>query len=387
MNEAYALYITSFPPQRYRRPLLASKALKLLGLKTLFYEGWDLVNRYAPLRTVAKFSQKLPKPLDWLSKDMAYETGLYFNTKNLKPKCIINLNTVGAYSSRNSTQRKPLIIDLQDLTIEDDETIPIYDRQMLKLADMVIFASKAINDLVEKKHHKLLKKSAHIPFGIDLEAFDSAYKLANAQEFKIQEDLRDKKIISYSGGAYLWGTREGQGLDILLQACAKVVKEVPEVRIVVQGTAAPETQLWWWLMNKMKQQKLEGKILLLPPTNPFDKNRLSMVKASDVLLLPIGDILGTYYAEQQKLYEYMAAQRPIAMIATPARLNVVDHNSAYIAERRDPDEFAYQITKALDEPEEAAAKAARARKIVEQRYDWKVLIPRYAEAVASVLVD
>ncbi|MDW7977227.1 MAG: glycosyltransferase [Candidatus Caldarchaeum sp.] len=386
MNEAYALYITSFPPQRYRRPLLASKALKLLGLKTLFHEGWDLVNRYAPLRTVAKFSQKLPKPLNWLLKDMLFEAGLHFGTKNLKPKCIINLNTVGALGLKSAFSETPLILDTQDFTIEDNETIPTYDMQMLRLADLVIFTSLAIRDFVHRRYNRFLKKTAYIPFGIDLVSFDSSYQFAEATEFLDDYGLSATKVITYSGASYLWRNREGQGLELLLEAVAKIAEDY-HLKLVIQGAASPGTYMWSWITNRVKHYGLVGKTLVIPPTGPLNRKRLAMLKASNVLLLPIGDVFGTYYSEQLKLFEYMAAQRPMAMIATPARLNIVDHNSAYIAERRDPDEFAYQITKALDEPEEAAAKAARARKIVEQRYDWKVLIPRYAEAVASVLVD
>ncbi|MEM1943688.1 MAG: glycosyltransferase [Candidatus Caldarchaeum sp.] len=62
------------------------------------------------------------------------------------------------------------------------------------------------------------------------------------------------------------------------------------------------------------------------------------------------------------LFEYMASKRTIAMVATPARLHVLDERSAFIARRRDPDEFADIITEALENPEQAAEKAARAKK-------------------------
>ncbi|MEM4172095.1 MAG: glycosyltransferase [Candidatus Caldarchaeum sp.] len=384
MNQQYALYVSSFPPQNYRRPLLASRALRLLGIKTLFYSGWSLVDRHKALKTLVHISGKLPKPLDWLLKDAAYESGLYFSSSNITPKCIINLNTVGAYALRKiAGYDVPLVIDLQDLTIEDDGTIPFYDKQMLKRADSLIFASKAIKELVDKQLKTT--KSFYVPFGIDLDTFDWAYKSATAEQFIERYNLNQKRIICYSGAAYLWGGREGQGLDLLLKSAAKIIKQINDIKVVIQGAAQPNTYMWAWIMSKIKRNNLEGKVLLIPPTNPFDPARLGMFKASDLLLLPIGDILGTYYATQQKLFEYMAARRPIAMVATPARLHVLDEKSAFIARRRDPDEFAYTITEALDNPEEAAMRATRARKIVEERYDWKTLVHDYLAAVASTL--
>ncbi|MEM4173881.1 MAG: glycosyltransferase, partial [Candidatus Caldarchaeum sp.] len=89
--------------------------------------------------------------------------------------------------------------------------------------------------------------------------------------------------------------------------------------------------------------------------------------------------------EQQKLFEYMAARRPIAMVATPARLHVLNKTSAFISWRRDPDEFASTIIEAMEKPEEAVEKAVNARRIVEEKYDWKILVHSYAAAVASTI--
>ncbi len=80
----------------------------------------------------------------------------------------------------------------------------------------------------------------------------------------------------------------------------------------------------------------------------------------------------------------MAAARPIAMVATPARLNVVSENEAYIS-GRDPEDFAAKITQALADRDEALAKAQRARRLVESKYDWRVLAPLYAKAVGGVI--
>ncbi|MEM4333858.1 MAG: glycosyltransferase [Nitrososphaerota archaeon] len=384
MSQQYALYVSSFPPQRYRRPLLASKALKLLGIKTLFYSGWSLVDRHKSLKTLVHISSKLPKPLDWLLKDAAYESGLYLGSRVGELRCIINLDTVGAYSLRKAAGKSPLIIDLQEITIQDDGRIPFYDSQMLKMADAVIFTSRAIKELVNQQV-KPTWKSFYVAFGIDLQSFDKAYYSATAEQFLKKYNLIKKPLICYTGAAYLWGDREGQGLELLIKSAAKIVKRINDVKVVIQGAAQPNTFMWAWLQTRIKRNDLEGKVLLIPPTNPFDPARLGMFKASDVLLLPIGDILGTYYSEQQKLFEYMAAQRPIAMVATPARLHVLDERCAFIARHRDPDEFADIITEALENPGQAAEKASRARKIVEEKYDWKILIHSYAAAIASTI--
>jgi glycosyltransferase involved in cell wall biosynthesis len=72
------------------------------------------------------------------------------------------------------------------------------------------------------------------------------------------------------------------------------------------------------------------------------------------------------------------------MVATPARLNIVGKDEAYIS-GREPEEFAAQIIKALADRDEALAKAQKARKLVEEKYDWQILAPLYGKAVAKAI--
>jgi glycosyltransferase involved in cell wall biosynthesis len=135
----------------------------------------------------------------------------------------------------------------------------------------------------------------------------------------------------------------------------------------------------------LKNLGLEDCTILLPLTHPYHQLRMNMLKASDVLLLPVGNVPTTYYAENIKLYEYMACAKPIAMVATPARLSVLNDRSAFIAHKRSPEEFASRIIESLVNRDEAVKKAAEARKLVEKKYDWRILVPLYAKAVGKVI--
>ena len=381
-----ALYVTSFPPRRYRRPALAARALNLLGMRMRLLGGWETVSRHPPLSVLVRASERLPRPLNWLAKDAAYEAGLAAAVRRMRHDLFMNLNVVGALGLRGAAPQTPLILDIQDFTIQDDHTIPFYDAQVLRASrpDLAIFASKAILELVEGRYPTLIRWAEHIPFGIDLENFDRHYLMANPSFFREYLGLGERPLLVYSGGAYLWGNREGQGIGPMLEAVMIARKEIPDLRLVIQGAATPGSSVHRWIVSRIVRLGLSDCCILLPPTDPHDGLRMSMLKASDVLLLPIGDILGTYYAEQQKLYEYMAAARPIAMIATPARLKVVSDNEAFIS-GRDPEDFAAKITQALADRDEALAKAQRARRLVESKYDWRVLAPLYARAVGGVI--
>jgi len=100
---------------------------------------------------MVKASAYLPPPLNWLTKDIAYETGLLAAVRSMKPYLCINLNVVGALALRRAAPDGHLIIDIQDFTIQDDHTIPHYDLQTLKNStpNLLIFASRAIMEIIK----------------------------------------------------------------------------------------------------------------------------------------------------------------------------------------------------------------------------------------------
>ncbi len=231
-----ALYVTSFPPKSYRRPIMAARALRLLGVHPIVVEGWKAVEALGPARSVASLSRFLPSPLGWLSRDAVYELGTFKVTLNVSPSICINLNVVGAVGMRVAADDRPLILDLQDFTIQDDHTIPFYDLQTLKTSapDLVIFASEPIRRLVERRYPKLLSRTAYVPFGIDLATFDRHYTPTSPRLFRSHLSAMDNPLLVYTGGAYLWGNREGQGIELLLRAAKLVVNELPDARVVIR---------------------------------------------------------------------------------------------------------------------------------------------------------
>ena len=168
-----ALYVTSFPPRRYRRPALAARALRLLSIHTRLLSGWDTLSRYRPISILAEASEYFPPPFNWLVKDVAYEAGLLAAARSLRPELWINLNVVGALALRRAAPEGRLILDIQDFTIQDDYTVPFYDAQTLRNStpDLLILTSRAIVELLERRYPKLVRRAEYIPFGIDLTSF------------------------------------------------------------------------------------------------------------------------------------------------------------------------------------------------------------------------
>jgi len=211
-----ALYVTSFPPKSYRRPIMAARALRFLGIYPMIVEGWKAVDSLKPARLLASLSRLFPAPLSWLSRDAAYELETFKVTLNVSASLCFNLNVLGAVGMRVAAKDRPLILDMQDFTIQDDHTIPFYDQQTLKTSapDLVIFASEPIRRLVERRCPKLLRRTAYVPFGIDLATFDRHYTPTSAWLFRYHLSAMDKPLLVYTGGAIFGGIVKARGSSL-----------------------------------------------------------------------------------------------------------------------------------------------------------------------------
>ena len=93
--------------------------------------------------------------------------------------------------------------------------------------------------------------------------------------------------------------------------------------------------------------------------------------AADVLVLPNKPMsrLSTHHTSPLKLFEYMAARRPIVASDLPSIREIVDDDSAVLVPACDPQELAGGLTRALNGGPEMAKLVAQARRKV-ARYSW-----------------
>jgi len=178
--------------------------------------------------------------------------------------------------------------------------------------------------------------------GVDLERFEIS---ETNEELKKELGLPlDKKIVCYCGNTY-----SGRGIELLISAAEKY----KELHFLVVGGLSEDNKKYELAANSknIKNFELAGFV----PHSSVPR----YLKASDVLVIPYsGEITikgGTNaagFTSPIKLFEYMAAGKPILSSALPTILEILeDGKTASLFEAGNFDSFCSKLEVILDSPE------------------------------------
>lgn len=115
----------------------------------------------------------------------------------------------------------------------------------------------------------------------------------------------------------------------------------------------------------------------------FDQGKLKQLYAAcDVLIYPAPKSGHPYFTRDTsplKIFEYMAAGRPIIAADLPPIHDILDESTAYFFKAGDSADLARAIQQVMDHPEEAMKKAEKARTKVEN-HTWEKRMKRILDA-------
>lgn len=192
--------------------------------------------------------------------------------------------------------------------------------------------------------------------GVDLKLFTATDdKKTYREKLKLPQD---KNIIMYTGHLYGW-----KGVYTLAQASRELTDE--ELIVFVGGTTADQNKLSQFISdNSLKN------ILLISHKKP--EKIPAYLHAADVLVLPNSaeKEISRLYTSPMKLFEYMAAGKPIVASDLPSLRDVLSEDIATLVTPDDPQELAQGILETLEDEEVSINKAAQAREQAQQ-YSWQ----------------
>jgi len=218
-----------------------------------------------------------------------------------------------------------------------------------------------------------------VPSGVDLDNFDIDISREGAIErLGLEGDLgislKNKKIMVYTGNFRTKGV--SKGVEEILTAMG-LLKDKDLVFLAVGGSAE-EIDLY----GRMAADSSINNAFFLP-RQPQGKLALFQ-KAADVLLMPFPNKAHYgYFMSPVKMFEYMAAKRPVIASGLPSIKEVLNDKNALLVKEGDPEDLARGIKKILNDGQLAEDLAAQAFLDV-QKYSWRERVRKILAFISQV---
>lgn len=211
-------------------------------------------------------------------------------------------------------------------------------------------------------------KSRLIKLGIDPQkitvienTIDVDYFFGLGISDEIVERYDDEFLISYIGG---YGGYH-RGLDTAVQAMPKVIKGIPQAKLLLVGKGKIKP-----VLEKMvKDLQIEGHVIF-EDWRPFNEVP-SYIQASKVCLIPHQSNPHTEATSPHKLFQYMLMERPVVVSSCkPLKRVIEETNGGLVFSAGNSDELAEVLLRLQDENLRLELGRAGKRAVLE-RYNWE----------------
>jgi len=191
------------------------------------------------------------------------------------------------------------------------------------------------------------------PDGVDIKQFNSTESRDEARR-TLGLPL-EKSMVLYTGHLYSW-----KGADTLAESARELP---PTVQVMFLGGTQKDIESFARKYGSIENVRILGK-------KPHAEMPVYM-RAADVLVIPNSakEDISRLYTSPMKLFEYMASGTPIVASDLPSLREVIDESTAYFAAPDQPSDLARAVRTALENQDEARARAKNALDRVKS-YAW-----------------
>lgn len=244
-------------------------------------------------------------------------------------------------------------------------------RWILNRASVLTVASHAILDRVQEWRLRPALPIKVLPMGIDLTLFHPAMR---------DESLRQQFSINGPFLLFVGRLTEVKGLHYLLQAMPEIVREYPDVKLLIIGDGEERNHL----------QRLAGTLGLLRAHAVFvgalpHKELPRYMATADILIGPsisanggLQEGFGLVFAEA------MACQCAVVSSDLKGISDIVRAGKTGLAVReKDPGEIARAVFQLLDNPDMARTLMDNGRNYVSQKFGWDCITDAYSRLLGA----
>jgi glycosyltransferase involved in cell wall biosynthesis len=181
-------------------------------------------------------------------------------------------------------------------------------------------------------------------------------------------------VIMYHGS-----TVDRNGLDLAVDAFAKVVKAVPAAELRIYGRETPFLRK---VMDSARHLGLEGQVRFFGPKRLEDL--VHEIEDCDVGIIPNRQNAFTAINMPTRIFEYLSLGKPVIGPRTPGILDYFDPDSLFFFEAGNADELAQKIEYTAFHYSEAIERAERGQRVF-LKHTWSHESQILVDAVAKLL--
>ncbi len=222
------------------------------------------------------------------------------------------------------------------------------ERLVINTCDAMITIGPDLEDYVRDMNPDVpMQMIENLPLNID-------------QDFDQIAPEVDKRFSSIKGLSIVYtGTFERyQGVDLLIDSFAQVIRRYPEINLILVGGKPEQIKKY---QNMVSEMGLDGSVQFTGIVSLEDAN--TYIHLADILVSP--RIEGT--SVPLKIYTYLYAGKPILATNIPAHSLVLSQENACLVDPT-PEGMVAGLTRLVEDDQFRAAVSAKSKKLAEQRY-------------------
>lgn len=241
------------------------------------------------------------------------------------------------------------------------------ERQVIELADRVVFTSLETVELVMKKYPAEWRRKARVvPHSFDPSQYPD----------KASAGRKDGSVIRYIGNFY--GDRSPQPLFAGLQALVDMGEDIRDVRFEIIGHVPARM-----LFSKAYRSLPPGLLTIRPPVS-YMQSLAEMINADALLVIDAAADLSVFLPS--KLIDYLGACRPVAGITPPgASASLISALGGLTANPRNTEEVATMIKKLVKDVKNRDAKDQWGNDSIRSQYTIDRVGLKFGEIIAETL--